>query len=63
MGKKVLIIGISAVILISIFLLFSTKTQVNYDDKTWLKITVWGDDGYTVKKTDRTFANTFKYLD
>jgi hypothetical protein len=59
MGKKVLIMGISTIILIAIFLLFfnpenGTKNlKINYDDKTWLKITVWGDDGYTVKKTDK----------
>ena len=61
MDKKILI-GIGIVAIISIIAIFSiffnsensgNNPNLNYDDKTWLKITAHGDDGYTVKLNDK----------
>jgi hypothetical protein len=61
MDKKVLV-GVGVVAMVSIIAIFSiffnsensgNNPNLNYDDKTWLKIVVCGDDGYTVKLNDK----------
>ena len=60
MDKKIIGLGILALVLIVFFLLIfnsnsgsSKNSEIDYSGKSWLKISVWGDDGYTVRKTDK----------
>ncbi len=60
MDKKIIGLGVLALaLIICILLIFnsdngsSKNSKTDYSDKTWLKINVWGDDGYSVKKTDK----------
>ena len=58
MDRKILIIGVVAILIVAIFLVFfnsenSSNPKLDYDDKTWLKILAHGDDGYTVKMDDK----------
>jgi hypothetical protein len=52
-GAGIFIIIIVGVLIITLSHSSSKDNELNYSNKTWLKIAVWGDDGYTVKKTDK----------